>query len=304
MQKMKNFNLRNLLEQYPIAEQAIRDKGIRLVRHQMGNWDGFNTMLRFNKHVLKVFTAEQGKDIFAGQSMVLAFVPLPGSRALLSGAFINKGRIERKVFEKTQGYAEYVQYRKSIGLNAESPVDFFYDFEVCHELEELFDRLVIDWGGATISWYQSKVDKDISQILAPGFVKSFSGWEEVHLTHQELCAITQNSDGNPDWANFLMAHDGVYLILDNATGLQYVGSATGEDAGLWGRWTGYAKSGHNGNKRLKELLDQHGDTYARNFTFSLHHVFARGAATKKEVLFFESLLKKKLGSRVFGLNAN
>lgn len=270
----------------------------------MGNWDGFNTILRFNKHVLKVFTAEQGKDIFSDQSLVLAFVPLPGSRALLSGAFVNKGRIDRKVFEKTQGYSEYAHYRKSIGLNEETSADYFYDFEVCQELEELFDRLVIDWGGAAISWYQNKVDKDISQILAPGFVKSFPGWEEVHLTHQELSAIIQNPDGNPDWAHFLKEHDGIYLILDKSTGLQYVGSATGENAGLWGRWAGYVATGHNGNKLLKELLDQHGDAYARNFRFSLHHVFARGAATKKQVLFYESLLKEKLGSRAFGLNAN
>lgn len=301
---MKNFNLRNLLANYPVAEQAISDKSIRLIRHQMGNWDGFNTMLRFNKHVLKVFTAEQGKDIFSGQSLVLAFVPLPGSRALLSGAFVNKGQISRKMFEKTQGYVEYVQYRKSIGQNEETSADYFYDFEVCHELEELFDRLVIEWGGAARKWYQNKVDKDISQILAPGFVKNFPSWEKVHLTHQELCAIIKNPDGNPDWTHFLRGHDGVYLILDNATGLHYVGSATGEKYGLWGRWEGYAKSGHNGNKLLKKLLDLHGVAYARNFTFSLHHVFARGSATDKEVRSYENLLKKKLGSRAFGLNAN
>lgn len=301
---MQNFNLRTLLASYPVAESAIRDNSIRLVRHQMKEWSGFNSMLRFNKDVLKVFTAEQGKDIFSDHRLILVFVSLPGGRALLSGAFINHGLIKRDAFEQMQGYAEYTQYRKSIDLNEQSRADFFYDLQVCHELEELFDRLIIDWGGSTISWYQNKIDKDICQILAPGFVKIFPGWDEVNITHQELNAIIQNPEGNPDWAQFLKTHDGVYLILDNATGRQYVGSATGEQAGLWGRWTGYASNGHNGNKLLEELLIERGDEHKRNFTFSLHHVFARGAATQKQVLFYESLLKKKLGSRAFGLNAN
>lgn len=301
---MKNFNLRTLLSAYPVAESFMLENSIRLVRHQMKNWRGFNSMLRFNKNILKVFTAEQGKDIFSDQRLILVFVPQPGGRALLSVAFVNHGLINRDSFEQMDGYVEYAQYRKSIDLTEESQAEFFYDLQVCDELEELFDRLIIDWGGATISWYQNKLDKDICQILAPGFVKIFPGWDEVNITYQELKAIIQNPDGNPDWAQFLRSHDGVYLILDNITGRQYVGSATGEHAGLWGRWTGYANDGHNGNKLLEELLIDRGDSHKQNFTFSLHHVFARGAMTKKDVLDYESLLKRKLGSRDFGLNAN
>lgn len=300
---MNAFNLQTLLSQYPIAIRAIEQKSIRLVRHQMGSWDGFNSMLRFNKDVLKVFTAEQGKDIFADQRLILAFVPLSGSRALLSGAFINNGLISRNKFNQTQGYAEYCQYRGAIGLHEQSQAKYFYDLEVCSELAEFFDRLIIDWESSR-SWYQSKVDKEINQILAPGFVTSFPGWDKVNITHQELSAIIDSPEGNPDWAQFLKTHDGVYLILDKDTGLQYVGSATGEHEGLWSRWSGYAKTGHNGNKLLVELLQQRGEVHRKNFTFSLHHVFARSAATKKDILFYESLLKQKLGSRAFGLNAN
>lgn len=284
--------------------RAIERGGIRLVRHQMSVWDGFNSMLRFNKDVLKVFTAEQGKDIFSDQQLILAFTSLSGSRALLSGAFINKGLISRDKFIESQGYAEYCHYRKSINLHEQSQARYFYDLEICDELEELFDRLIISWGDSAKSWCQRKVDKEINQILAPGFVKIFPGWDKVNVTHQELTAIINSPEGNPDWAQFFKTHVGVYVILDKDTGLQYVGSATGEYEGLWGRWSGYAKTGHNGNKLLVELLQQRGEIHKRNFTFSLHHVFARSAATKKEVLFYESLLKQKLGSRAFGLNAN
>jgi len=68
------------------------------------------------------------------------------------------------------------------------------------------------------------------------------------------------------------------------------------------RWEGYARTGHNGNKALKALAKKNPD-FANNFTFSLHHVFPR-TVSKNDVLYYESLLKNKLGSRAYGLNEN
>lgn len=92
----------------------MHENSIRLIRHQMKKWHGFNAMLRFNKNILKVFTAEQGKDIFSDQRLILVFVPQPGGRALLSGAFVNHGLIHRDAFEQMEGYAEYAQYRNQL----------------------------------------------------------------------------------------------------------------------------------------------------------------------------------------------
>jgi len=93
----------------------------------------------------------------------------------------------------------------------------------------------------------------------------------------------------------------VYVIFDKSSGMQYVGSASGGN-GIWSRWEGYARTGHNGNKALKLLAKKNPD-FANNFTFSLHHVFPR-TVSKNDVLYYESLLKNKLGSRAFGLNEN
>ena len=44
----------------------------------------------------------------------------------------------------------------------------------------------------------------------------------------------------------------VYVIFDSSSGMQYVGSTSGGN-GIWSRWEGYARTGHNGNKALKSL---------------------------------------------------
>jgi hypothetical protein len=54
----------------------------------------------------------------------------------------------------------------------------------------------------------------------------------------------------PGWKKELTRAKGVYLLVDQKNGAQYIGSATGE-SGFFGRWLAYAKDGHGGNKHLK-----------------------------------------------------
>ena len=81
----------------------------------------------------------------------------------------------------------------------------------------------------------------------------------------------------------------------------YIGSAYGVD-GLWGRWKAYANSVHGGNKELLELVDR--DLDAANYLiFSILRALEPNAR-KDDVIAHEALLKKKLGTRVHGLNSN
>ena len=148
---------------------------------------------------------------------------------------------------------------------------------------------------------QRKIDKAVTEIYPQGFVSLFPGWDRVKITYQELVEIINNPSGNKDWFQYLSSHSGVYVILDEKSGKQYVGSAYGGE-GLWTRWSGYARTGHNGNKALKALASKD-PNFADKFTFSLHHVFPK-TVSKNEVIEFESMLKLKLGSRAFGLNEN
>jgi hypothetical protein len=99
----------------------------------------------------------------------------------------------------------------------------------------------------------------------------------------------------------LSSVSGVYLILDQRSGKQYVGSAYGK-GGIWARWRSYAKNPSGGNKLLKILLHKHPDHY-KHFLFSIMRVL-EPSATKDDVIAQEIITKDKLGSRAFGLNSN
>ena len=92
-------------------------------------------------------------------------------------------------------------------------------------------------------------------------------------------------------------------ILDTTkTGKLYVGSASGEQGGIWGRWSEYARTKHGGNKRLKALITADSD-YCNNFQYSILEVFPI-KRDRKDILEYEQLYKKKLRSIQFGLNDN
>lgn len=79
-------------------------------------------------------------------------------------------------------------------------------------------------------------------------------------------------------------------------------SATGE-AGIWGRWCSYSKTGHGGNHELVALLREKGEEYASNFVFGVLET-ADTRASESDVLGRESHWKELLLSRVHGYNAN
>ena len=93
----------------------------------------------------------------------------------------------------------------------------------------------------------------------------------------------------------------IYLITDKKSGLQYVGSTYGKDC-VWGRWNGYYKTIHNGNKKLIELTSDNTD-YKYNFQYTILQVLPLNISDK-EAIDYENLYKNKLGSRAFGLNSN
>ena len=296
-----------------LEEPNITNIKIRIARHVMKGrgWEGFDDLIRFDDELLSVFAGNMGSDRYKDAEMVLTFVALPKSKALFRSAFINHGIISHAKAKKYYaGYLKYQNYLNTADIkyfNNETVIkppklskQIFYELEQSSLLESYRDRLVIDWGKSQ-SYIQKIIDKPVTEIYPKGFVSLFPGWDKVHLSFKELSEIIGNPDGNKDWYEYLSRHSGVYVIFDKSTGMQYVGSASGGN-GIWSRWEGYARTGHNGNKALKVLGKKNPD-FANNFTFSLHHVFPR-TVSKNDVLYYESLLKNKLGSRAFGLNEN
>jgi len=180
----------------------------------------------------------------------------------------------------------------------------FYHLEKTDCLAEYDSRLVIDWGRAAIAWFQAYdplKPKQVLELFPAGHFGEFDDYLSISLTRSEVEYLFDHADSNPLWRSHLSKVSGVYLILDEGTGHQYIGSAYGAN-GVWGRWSTYRSEPSGGNVRLKELLDS--DVYAfKRFRYSLLEVLP-GNAVKSEVIAKESLYKKKLGTRVFGLNDN
>lgn len=156
---------------------------------------------------------------------------------------------------------------------------------------------------------------EILAIERPKVATTFSSYEEVFLNYNQLEQVINDSI----WQDMLSRFGGVYLIHDDNTGKNYVGSAYNQGEGFLGRWKNYANnptggSNEEGNKMLVELLNKgmHGnDTqlkgkeYARKyFKYSILEVLPLGSSNR--ILDAEKRWKQHLGTRneKFGLNAN
>ena len=299
---MSDLTLKDLIKLEGLEYENLKFK---VVRHKMNRkyWEDFDNLIRFDNEMLSAFAGSQERLVYKDADIILTFVALPGTKALFRTAHINHGQISFNQYKKYyKGYKPFLNYRKN-NSREENVLDdlYFYKLEDSNLLESYKNRLVIEWGKSTVSWVQSSTEKEVTEIYPKGFVSLFPGWDKVHLSHKELTEIINNPNGNKDWYEYLSRHSGVYVIFDSSTGNQYVGSASG-GKGIWSRWEGYVKTGHNGNKGLKALAKNNQD-FANNFTYSLHHVFPK-TVSKNDVLYYESLLKNKLGSRAFGLNEN
>ena len=299
---MLDLTLKDLIKLEGLEYENLK---FRIVRHKMNRkgWEDFDNLIRFDNEMLSAFAGSQERLVYKDADIILTFVALPGTKALFRTAHINHGQISFNQYKKYyKGYKPFLNYRKN-NSREENVLDdlYFYKLEDSNLLESYKNRLVIEWGKSTVSWVQSSIEKEVTEIYPKGFVSLFPGWDKVHLSHKELTEIINNPNGNKDWYEYLSRHSGVYVIFDSSTGNQYVGSASG-GKGIWSRWEGYVKTGHNGNKGLKALANENPD-FANTFTYSLHHVFPK-TVSKNDVLYYESLLKDKLGSRAYGLNEN
>lgn len=115
----------------------------------------------------------------------------------------------------------------------------------------------------------------------------FPGYNHVHLSWHQLKHIFDCK--KPDWMSALSHQKGIYLITDNKTGKLYVGSAAGNQDGLW-----------QGNKDLKTLDFDHIRQYF-SYTILENYNFN---ADEKMIREREDWWKQVLDSRRHGYNKN
>lgn len=123
----------------------------------------------------------------------------------------------------------------------------------------------------------------------------FPGYYNVNVSWKSLSVLINKSS----WQTALGNQKGVYLLIDNKTGKQYVGSAYGADM-LLGRWKVYINNCHGGNKLMKKLKP---DYIKDNFYFSILETFSQNTDDQL-IIDRENHWKEVLRTRVFGYNDN
>ncbi len=268
---------------------GIEPSKIKLVRHGNKEIPVRETFLN-NIKKFEAYQSFQKPNRFGKAKSVVVFAPYFKTTAILLGVWDIVGYVESKNFPN-----ETKKLLKQFGFPENwLKHNVMYRLKRNRILDDLSERLVIEWGAATVSWVQSK-DKEVVEIKGKKSVGDFQSFSLVDFEFQDLKNIIQYPDTNLTWVKALSSVNGVYLIKDKLSGKLYVGSAYG-DQGIYGRWSTYAKNGHGGNKELKGLNPV-------NFQFSILEIVP-ATATAEAVIECENRWKEKLGTRQFGLNIN
>ncbi len=265
-------------------------KSTKLVRHQDKRFDISKLI---EDGWFDLYQRCQSKNRFGKCDYIVTFTADTGTRSRLYGVY--------RVLNARKRVPEDIPADCPFADDADKP-GYIYDLFKEPRFASLERRVVVDWGNGTIAYHQYLQNKEVIEVDAPGrFLSPFSDYLEFSLSYSEICKMFAEPAAHPDWRASLSAVAGVYLILDEKQGKQYVGSAYGAD-GIWGRWSDYAKSGHGGNKCLKELINADTD-YPGQFRFSILQVLPK-STKPKAVIAWETRYKTKLGCRVTGLNEN
>lgn len=262
---------------------------VRLVRHGNKEIDVFE-VFHNDKERFTEYTAWQKPGKFGKAKYLAIFCPDRGTTSLFLGIWSIEGVTENDNLKPAHSelLSKYALPKKWIEQSDR------YELKQTDIMYDLTERLIIDWGKSTLNWVQSK-DKNIVQIKPKNAIIEFTSYDRVFLSFEDLEKIIRNNDSNISWINALSSVNGVYLIKNNKSGKLYVGSAYGKD-GILGRWETYVKTGHAGNKLLKEL-----DPY--DFEFSILEI-SPSTMSIDDVIARENRWKECLGTREFGLNDN
>ncbi len=227
----------------------------------------------------------------------------------LKGSFDRFKYIVTSLGEKGTTSRFLTVYRiKSISADPRKPeTDVILDLEEVPEFATLSERIVFDWGKATVSWKQD-FRKQIKPVLridegihdANG-VPQFISYADTMLTFPEMTAIFQNED--EEWKSRLTAVNCIYLIQDRNNGKQYVGSTYGK-GGIWGRWQCYVDTkGHGNNAELQKVVEKDAEYAVRNFHWCILETLPI-YITDDEAIDRENLYKRKFMTRQYGYNKN
>lgn len=272
-----------------LRRNGLDPKKVKLIRHSLKHK---NFKKCYDDKFMEEYQKLQKENFFNGCDYILTFISGPGTSAKFMGCY-----------EVGAGIPA-VSKLMPTGFPIKSYFDggyYYYDLKKVDKLDDLQERLIIDWGKSTISWHQWATNEKAVLAIQENPRYAFTGFENVLLDYSGLKEIINDPIQYENWHTALSSVYAIYLIVDNTNGRPYVGSAYGS-GGLLERWKCYIDTKHGGNKAMKDVICDYPDRY-QYFQFSILQVLPKNLSDD-EVISVESLYKKKLLSKEFGMNKN
>ncbi len=228
------------------------------------------------EYVASFVLTPTGETLFVGLHEVLERKDCqPGTRCPVSGKVYQAGEAQWHVMQRSSKMTEYIE------------------------------KLVIGWGTLNPDGTERRPgqkfaqrainEKRVIEVLRDKFQIPFPGFRNFHVNVNEMPHLPET------WKQPLRSVWGIYLLVCNATGRQYVGAAYSEN-GLYGRLCDYRNPQQVGHTRLVGH-----DKKANNglgYQCCILDVVTPGV-TGSEITTLESLWKDKLRTReAWGLNDN
>lgn len=282
-------------------DKAATDNRVKLIRHKdnrseiivNGKSISGYTLYDIYKHDRNTFLCyqgEQSKPVFDNVDYIVAFLGEGSKEARFIGVYKNNGKLK---IPDTKNKSHIYNLTEVAGFDI------------------LKEKVIINWGDATICWHQYysntkeviRIEKGMTDANGIPYFKSYN---DVNLNYNQLKYIIEKEP--EDWKVALQAVNCIYMIIDKNNGKQYVGSTYGKEgkktSGIWSRWSAYVQTGgHGGNIELEELLIENGKQYANNFSWIILETLPL-RITDKEAILRENLYKEKFLTRKFGYNKN
>lgn len=163
-----NLTFFDLLNTY-----GVEASHIRLVRHGNKEIDVLNTYINDIEKFTE-YTAWQRPGKYGDAKYLAIFSPSRGTTALFLGLWKVTG-----VTKNEELKPEHLNILKKFQL----PEIWYersdrYDLELSSEMTDLTQRLIIDWGGSTVSWVQKK-NKSVVEIRPVNSIGEFSSYDDV-----------------------------------------------------------------------------------------------------------------------------
>lgn len=148
---------------------------------------------------------------------------------------------------------------------------------------------------------QKDFNPEIYEIAPTMKSVEFTNYSDVLLKHSDLQAIFRGE--SREWKNALSRVKCVYCITDTKTGELYIGSASEDNEGIWGRWKRYANVNDltGGNKAFEEMKKNGAGRIIDNFTYSILEIFDM-RTDRKFIQNREEFWKRVFKSVEYGMN--